>query len=154
MSTVNIQNKSATASGDAVLPFGAAPFSLETITLAKSEYIQLRCENQYWKKQHGRAVERVQALKAETECLQARIRDLKQRLFGRKTEKGTNKSESRKNKGIKRPRGQQKKSKGHGRTLLKNLPVVEEFVDLPDEEKSCPCCGLPYQECFFTEDSE
>lgn len=141
-------------SSGAVLPFGETPFSLETIILAKSEYIQLRREAQYWKSQYGRAVERQQALKAKIEHLQARIRDLIQRLYGRKTEKGTNKSEARKNKGPKRPRGQQKKSKGHGRTLLKNLPVVEEFVDLPEEGKYCPCCGLPFKECSFTEDSE
>ncbi len=170
MSMVNIQNKSATASGGAVLPFdnkppfaseiitlpfdNKPPFASEIITLPKSEYIQLRWETQYWKSQYGRSVERVQALKVKNERFQARIRDLLQRLYGRKTEKGTNKSEGRKNKDPKRPRGQQKESKGHGRTLLKNLPVVEEFVDLPDDQKSCPCCGLPFKECSFTEDSE
>jgi transposase len=154
MSMVNIQNKSSAAFGGAVLTFGEAPFSLETITLPKSEYIQLRWDAQYWKSQYGRAVEREQALKAKNERFQARIRDLTQRLYGRKTEKGTNKSEGRKNKDLKRPRGQQEKSKGHGRTLLENLPVEEEFVDLPEEEKYCPCCGLPFKECSFTENSE
>jgi transposase len=75
-------------------------------------------------------------------------------LYGRKTEKGKTKSEGGKNKAPKRPRGQQEKSKGHGRTLLENLPVEEEFVDLPEDEKYCPCCGLPHEESPFTEDSE
>jgi transposase len=155
MSIPNIHNKSAPASGGAVLSFdNRLPFSSEIITLPKIEYIQLRWETQYWKKQHGLAVEREQARKADNECLQARIRDLTQRLYGKKSEKGTNKSEGRKNKDPKRPRGQQEKSKGHGRTLLENLPVEEEFVDLPDDQKSCPCCGLPFKECSFTEDSE
>lgn len=142
------------ASSGAVLPLGKAPFSLETITITKTEYIQLRWEAQYWKRQHVRSAEREQALKADNERLQVRIRDLTQRLYGRKTEKGTNKSEGRKNKAPKRSRGQQEKSKGHGRTLLENLPVVEEFVNLPEDQKYCPCCGLPYKECSFTEDSE
>ncbi len=107
MSISNIQNKSTTSSCGAVLPFGEAPFSLETITITKTEYIQLRWEAQYWKSQYGRSVEREQAIKAKNERFQARIRDLTQRLFGRKTEKGTNKSEGRKNKDLKRPRGQQ-----------------------------------------------
>jgi transposase len=155
MSMVNIQNKSMTTSGGAVFPFDAQPpFSSEIITLAKNEYIQLRWEAQYWKRQHARSSEREQVLKAETERLHGRIRDLTQRLYGRKTEKGTNKSEGSKSKDPKRSRGQQEKSKGHGRTLLGNLPVKEEFVDLAEEEKYCPCCGLPLEEFPFTQDSE
>ncbi len=84
MSIPNIQNESMKASSGAVLPLGEAPFSLETITITKTEYIHLRWEAQYWKSQYGRVVKRDQALKAKNERFQARIRDLIQRLYGRK----------------------------------------------------------------------
>lgn len=116
----------------------------------------LKNERGYWEKMHKRATEREQKLKEETEQLQARIKYLEQQLYGRKSEKksgGSEKSDSKKPEN-KRPRGQQKGSNGHGRRNHDHLPIEEVFVDLPDEEKFCSCCGLPFKELGITEDSE
>ena len=57
-----------------------APFSRVLVTLTKQEYIQLKWDGRYWKRQHDQAVAREAALKQEWELGQARIRDL-ERMF-------------------------------------------------------------------------
>ena len=56
------------------------PFSKAIVSLTKQEYIQLKWDGRYWKRQHDRAVVRAAAFKQELELAQARIRDLEQRL--------------------------------------------------------------------------
>jgi len=116
-----------------------------------------RSEAGYWKAMHHKAREREQALKQKLEETQAKVRLRERQLFGRKSEqssKGRDGS-TRANRGKKpRKRGQQKDAPGHGRRLHRNLPVEEEARDLPDDEKCCPCCGLPFKEVERTEDSE
>lgn len=95
-------------------------------------------------------------LKRELEQERAKVRDLKQRLYGRKTEQ-TARSESLDTdqpKTTKRRRGQQPGSRGHGRTLRPDLPVTEEIRDLAEHDKCCADCGLPLRELGTTEDSE
>ena len=76
---------------------------------------------------------------------EAQIKDLKNRLFGKKTEKGSSgSSEAKKNPPTGQPKGQQKGTQGHGRTPRPKLPVDDVIVDLPEEQKRCPTCGLPY----------
>ncbi len=79
--------------------------------------------------------------------LEAKVKDLQQRLFGKKTEKqstpasekdGTEAPSTRK-------RGQQPGSQGHGRTPRANLPVLAITQDLPESAKCCQRCGLPHQ---------
>ncbi|MEA3342268.1 MAG: IS66 family transposase, partial [Chloroflexota bacterium] len=53
-----------------------------------------------------------------------------------------------------RPRGQQRDASGPPRRDHSHLPVVEEFVELPSEETTCPMCGKPASEMNETEDSE
>jgi transposase len=68
------------------------------------------------------------------------------RLFGKKSEKGhALKSEKGADADTpsRRSRGQQPGGCGHGRTQRSNLPVVHDEIDLPEDEKSCPKCGLP-----------
>ena len=72
--------------GDAILPGHCLP--------TKQEYIQLKWDGRYWKRQHDRAVVRAAAFKQELELAQARIRDLEQRLYGKRSEKGTTASEA------------------------------------------------------------
>ncbi len=36
--------------------------------------------------------------------------------------------------------------KGRGRKIPQDLPKREETIDLPEKERFCPDCGLPYQE--------
>ena len=53
-----------------------------------------------------------------------------------------------------RSRGQQKDSKGHGRTSRPDLPVIEEEHDIAHEDRLCPICTEPYQLLSQTEDSD
>jgi hypothetical protein len=66
------------------------------ITLSQQEYIQLKWNSNYWEAQHKRACEREAVLKQELKHEKAKVRYLNQRLFGKKTEKGTCKSEQSK----------------------------------------------------------
>ncbi|MDD5323603.1 MAG: hypothetical protein PHD43_23965 [Methylococcales bacterium] len=70
------------------------PFAQATVQISKQEHVQLKWGNRYWQRQHGRALERIAELKQELECAQAEIRDLKQRLYGKHSEKGTTLSET------------------------------------------------------------
>ena len=52
-----------------------------------------------------------------------------------------------------RPRGQQKGSKGHGRTPRPDLPIIEEEHDIAAENTLCLVCTKPYKLLSQTEDS-
>lgn len=122
----------------------------------KIEYRILKSEAGYWKIMHHRAVLREQALKQKNEELEAKLRLRERQLFGRKTEKKaqSDKGSTPPDKQNNRPRGQQKGAKGHGRKCHDELPIKEDVVDLPEDEKQCPCCGLPFKAFPGTEDSE
>jgi transposase len=105
---------------------------------------------------HQKAVRREEALKRENEELRAELRWLKRQLFGRKTEQAGYQGADDINSFIEnsRPRGQQRGAAGHGRKLHEHLPVREETRDLPEAQKRCPQCGLPYIAFAGTEDAE
>jgi transposase len=80
--------------------------------------------------------------------LKAKVAELQQRLFGRKSERARRAaaSDAAVESGIgRRARGQQPGSAGHGRKLRKNLPVVETVLDLCEQQKRCPLCGLAWE---------
>jgi hypothetical protein len=52
-----------------------------------------------------------------------------------------------------RPRGQQPGSVGYGRRDYSGLETVEEIHDLPEDERVCPQCRLPFAP-FSEETSE
>jgi len=120
----------------------------------------LRCDRNFYKSLLERATDREQLLKQEIQQLNARIRYLEKRLYGRKSEKHTSKAKSNSSTASssdgqpKRSRGHQPGSPGHGRRDYNHLPVKEELFGL--DEAVCPYCGCPYQEDTFlgTEDSE
>lgn len=131
------------------------PFERQRVTLTKQDYIQLKSDIGYWKAQHGQSVAREKALHKELEKAQGEIRDLRQRLYGRKSEKAFTRDDSRFVDGpSSRPRGQQKGGKGHGRTPRPALPVEEEAMDLPGGTPCCAHCHQPYRPFSRTEDSE
>lgn len=107
---------------------------------------------------HQLAVAREAELKAENESLRAQLRLRDQQLFGKKSEAGKPSDEAPASPSPlpapKRPRGQQPGEPGPKRRDHSYLPVVEETLDLPQDQRSCPCCGLPYQGFPGTEDSE
>ena len=89
---------------------------------------------------------------------------LKQRLFGRQSEQGGGSPGSLDVEDAviaidvvshaKRSRGQQVGTPGHGRKKRENLPTVEILHDLKEHEKTCPVCGLGFEQLPMTSDSE
>jgi len=132
------------------------PFSQKIVQLTQAEHIELKWQGNYWKSQHAHLKKQHEELKQELELAHARIRDLEQRLYGKKTEKVTTKADkptTDDGRGSCRPRGQQKGSQGHGRTARPDLPVVEEERDVAAEDRQCPICAKAYAPHTQTEDS-
>jgi len=113
--------------------------------LLQAEVIALRQQAHYHRSQHRRAVARAEELQAQVEALKAKVADLQQRLFGRKSERRNRApllGGSEPSGLAPRARGQQPGRAGHGRTLRQTLPVVETVLALSDAELRCPSCGL------------
>lgn len=127
---------------------GATPFSQQTVVLTKQAYIELKWKANYWQALYERLLKREAALKAQVAAHEATIRDLKQRLYGKKSEQSAGPDHAGESKPASpRKRGQQPGSQGHGRSDRSALPVVAEVHDLNDEAKHCPSCGeafLPF----------
>ncbi len=117
------------------------------IIISEKEYRTLKCEVGYWRSMHEKALSKIDKLNRQIAHQKWRIRDLTNRLFGKKGEKkssGTKDGESKnKNSGEKRKRGQQPGTAGHGRTKRPDLPRVEELVDFIEVPK-CSECGTAY----------
>jgi len=128
-----------------------ALFAQQWVTISKQEQIELHAQIGYWQAQYARAKVQIDASKQDAALKDAIIKDLRRRLFGKKSEKRSPlPSEKGKDKGAgkgesKRKRGQQPGSPGHGRTQRPTLPVVVEQHDLSDGQSACPHCGLPYR---------
>jgi transposase len=125
-----------------------APFAQEWITITKQQYIELEAQANYWQSLHSRAKVRIEELEQELLLKDAKIKDLQNRLFGKKSEK-QNSSTSQQSgvsgtTGRRRNRGQQSGRPGHGRTPRPNLAVIDETIDLAEPAKHCPVCGLPF----------
>jgi transposase len=131
---------------------------------------QLKLAANYWKALHQRscareailkqtieqnetqAFERETLLKNEIELKEAQIRDLRHRLFAKKSESVDKAIKPEPSQAITRPRGQQRGSRGHGRTQRPELPVIEEHHELQDAH--CIHCGLQYSAFPGAEESE
>lgn len=127
----------------------------------RREVASLRQEVGYWKSMHARAVERNRKLEGEVALLRAENRKLKDKLFGRRTEKTRPKDRSNRlddpqesSEASPRQRGHQPNQPGARRRDYSRLPVVEETTALPAGECVCPKCGKPREEMTETEDSE
>lgn len=129
-----------TSGGSPVVP------ALNLVSITQKDLTRLKWEGHYWKSQHQRACEREVRLKEELEQKEALIRDLRHRIFGKKSETGGAQQaiEQQPTQALHRPRGQQRGSRGHGRIQRPDLPVIEERHELQGESCSCPNCGLPY----------
>ncbi len=64
-----------------------APFSQETVTISKQEHIELNQQINYWKAQHAKAKEKIAQLEQENLRKDGKIKDLQNRLFGKRSEK-------------------------------------------------------------------
>lgn len=93
--------------------------------------------------------------------LRANLTNLQNLLFGKsseQTQNGTTGSDnngkstsqgSSKEGGSKRKKGGHKKRRDHGK-----LPLIETSIDLPEDKKKCPCCGLDFQYVNDIEEGE
>ena len=125
-----------------------APFAERWVTITQQEHIELRHRASYWEAQYRRIKSKLEELEQELVLKDAKIKDLQNRLFGKHSEKGPmlqSEKGHHTEPPSRRPRGQRPGSRGHGRTPRPDLPVVHEEIDLADEAKRCPRCGLPYR---------
>ncbi len=99
----------------------------------------LRKEISRLKELTAKQAEELEELKAENERLRSARETHAKARFGRKSEK---KEKSGSASG--RNRGQQADKPGHGRTPRPDMERKPEAHDPPEEERVCPCCGLPY----------
>ena len=150
-------------------PPAVAPI-LNLVSITQRELTQLKLAANYWKALHQRScareailketIEQNEALASERETLfkneielkEAQIRDLRHRLFAKKSESVDKAIEPQPSQDIKRPRGQQRGSRGHGRTQRPDLPVIEERHEL--QNAHCTHCGLQYSAFPGEEESE
>jgi len=151
------------------------PYADVFVTLSKQEHIELVWAANYWKTEHRRAAERALGIEAlyqgrlqeAAQCAQereaallhelktahARIRDLEQRLFARKSERAlVIDGKHRRATGGSRPRGQQRGAPGHGRSRQAHLPVRTEDVEI--DSPVCPICGDPLSAFTGSDDCE
>jgi transposase len=124
----------------------------------RRENLELRQQAGYWRSQHAAAVRRIKALEQENEWLRGENHKLRAEIFGRRSEKhsGSDRSndlEDPTEAKPQRPRGRQPGQPAPQRRDYSHLPAREQFIDLPEAEKTCPHCGRPLKACT-SEDSE
>lgn len=133
----------------AIVPCSACPHLAENL--------DLRQQKGYWQSMHHRACQREQDAKQRIAELEAKVRDLEHRLFGRKSESTSSPETSPAGTSPPttppRPRGQQRGKPGPKRRHHSHLPVVEEILELPEDQRCCSNCQLPFAELSTTEDS-
>ena len=81
--------------------------------------------------------------------MQARIRDLEKRLYGRKSETAATSNPRRP---TTRPRGQQRGTRGPSRRSYEHLPTSHEIKTVPPEQRCCGTCGTPWRKLTATDD--
>ena len=122
------------------------------------QLIELRLQANYYRSQHQRAVQREADLAEEVQRLQGEIRELKRRLYGRKSETSAatkpRSPANDNNNGKTRSRGQHQGGKGHGRCHHDHLPTTPENCVLPKDQQCCSACGEPFAEIPGTADGD
>lgn len=134
---------------------------LDEVGQLRREVAELRQEAGYWKGMFAQAKRKNEKLQNEIDELRAENRQLKDKLYGTKSEKKSSQDRSNQledssqpHSGPKRSRGHQPNTPGPRRRDHSHLPVVEEPVELPDDQCRCSQCGKLREEMTETEDSE
>ncbi len=130
------------------------PFAQRQITLSFEGYIQLEADKNYWHAQFQHAQAKITKLMSRIVDLEAQVAELTHRLYGNHSEKGWTQSEAKIAPPKKKQRGHQAGTPRFPRAPKPDLPVIEEHSLLPEAERVCPCCGLPYHAINNTEDAE
>ena len=129
-------------------------------SVLKQQVRELQCDVGYWKSRHADVVKRNVKLQAELDQAKAEIRQLKSERFGKRSEKQS--STDRSNEltdpdapvAPKNRRGQQPGKPAPKRRDYSQLPVRVDSVDVNDQEKLCPCCGLSLESIGYGDDHE
>lgn len=96
----------------------------------------------------------VNQLEKTIEKLKATVKLRERQLFGKKTERGSSAREAAKKGKSKRNRGQQCGQKSPSKRDYSHLLVKPEIHEIPENERICPCCNVPYADMSSTEDSD
>ena len=128
------------------------------VACLQRENCELRQQAGFWKSMHAATKVRLEAAQADVEQLEGEKRKLQSDLFGRKSEQTRagdrlNDLEDPEEVSPHRKRGQQPDRPGPKRRDYSHLPVREEWVEIEESERRCPCCGVATTACG-TEDSE
>ncbi len=120
------------------------------------QMVLLRQQSHYWQSQHRRAKQREHKLQQEVELLHGQIRELQQRLFGRKSETAATTTPNPTTATTKptRSRGQQRGAKGPTRRSYDHLPTTHEPLEVPADQQRCPNCGEPWQQLPGSDDGQ
>lgn len=119
----------------------------------RRENLELRQQAGYWKGMHAQACRRLVELEKQVEHLQGENRKLQAQAFGRKSEKQghrdrCNQLDDPHEAKPSQARGHQRGHPGHRRRDYSHLPIrTEPPRELPEAERVCPDCGLPFVGC-------
>lgn len=123
----------------------------------RRENSELRQQVGYWKSRHADALRRITVLEQENEHLRGENRRLQAQHFGRKSEKQSSQDRSNHLEGLAEDKPQREPSKPQKspqRRAQPHLPIIEQIIELPADQRACPQCGKPRQAMTATEDSE
>ncbi|HEX4607633.1 MAG TPA: hypothetical protein VH092_05445 [Urbifossiella sp.] len=122
----------------------------------REDNLGLRPQVGYGKAMHAAATERVEASDRERDQLRGENRQRKADVFGRRSEARpvVDRSNDLDDPGrVVRPGPAANNHNGPARRDYSHRPAREEWVELPEADRWCPCCGRPLAGCG-TEDSE
>lgn len=85
--------------------------------------------------------------------LEANLKLRERQLFGKKSEQSSGRNESNKKDKSKRKRGQQQENKSPAKRDYSHLPIIDQSIEIPEDERTCPCCKALYADMGATEDS-
>lgn len=116
----------------------------------------IREETQHWRKRYFRLEEQktkeIHKLELELSELKAKFEQVKATLawhqnhtFGDRTEASQPGPEKPEPKTESKPRGKKAGAQGHGRKERNGLFLEENEIDVPEERRTCNCCGKPYR---------
>jgi transposase len=128
------------------------------VAALRRENLELRQQAGYWKGMHARALERLTAVEQDNQHLRGEVARLNAQLFGQKSEKQSRKDRSNHLEGLDDEGDDSPAAKpartGSKRRDFPHLPVREEFLELPPDQRVCSRCGQPWRQRSDTEDSE
>jgi len=104
----------------------SSPFSQQWVTITKQEHIDLACRASYWEAQHARVKSQLEEARQDNLLKDAKIKDLQNRLFGKKSEKNSPRKSEKDGKDdspLRRRRGQQPGSRAVGGMVAPNARI-------------------------------